>query len=47
MDLKALLRGDHVSLQHSHRVAVTEDGRKIVALMDAFHQHSEVWLPPA
>ena len=47
MNLKAFLGGDRVSLQHSNRVTVTEDRREIVALMDALHEHREVWLPSA
>ena len=47
MNLKSFLGGDRVSLQHSNRVTVTEDGREIVALMNVLHEHCEIWLPPA
>ena len=47
MNLKTLVGRNHVRLEHSHRVTVTQDGREVVALMDPLHEYREVGLSPA
>jgi hypothetical protein len=46
VNLEAIFGRDRVGLQDAHSITVAKNGRKIVTLVDALHEHREVRLPP-
>ena len=42
---QTIVRRDHVRLEDARGVAVAQNGREIVGLVDAVHEHRQVGLP--